>query len=119
MRVISCSSFTDSSSRCSSAMMRKRVGSERARRDLSVENMSLSVLHKHFSWQLFHQPLHFQPQQRHRNSRTWQTALSDYVIYAHLLMVEGAKDLLLIVRQLEGRKHTRFVWGGRAVARRK
>ena len=38
-RVISCSSFTDSSSRSSSATMRSRVGSDRARSDFKVEDM--------------------------------------------------------------------------------
>src|SRR5258706_4315488 len=39
IRVISCNSFTDSSSRSSSATILSRVGSESARKDLSVENM--------------------------------------------------------------------------------
>jgi len=46
--VISCSSFTDSSSRSSNATMRRRVGSDRARNDFKVADMlsiCLSVFH--------------------------------------------------------------------------
>src|SRR6266404_1021840 len=39
MRVISCSSFTESSSFSSNAMMRRRVGSARARSDFRVDDM--------------------------------------------------------------------------------
>src|SRR5215204_4458054 len=46
MRVISCNSLTDSSSFSSRATMRKRVGSESARSDFRVENMSRAVLRK-------------------------------------------------------------------------
>src|SRR5262245_59335287 len=40
-RVISCSSFTDSSSFSSNATMRSRVGSDSARRDFRVEDIRL------------------------------------------------------------------------------
>src|SRR5436190_10483678 len=39
MRVISCSSFTDSSSFSSNATMRNRVGSDKARNDFRVEDI--------------------------------------------------------------------------------
>ena len=39
MRVISCNSFTESSSRSNKAMMRNRVGSDNARRDFKVADI--------------------------------------------------------------------------------
>jgi hypothetical protein len=43
-RVISCSSFTDNSSRSNNAMMRRRVGSESARNDFNVPDIFCVLL---------------------------------------------------------------------------